>query len=235
VKTFGGSPRLTISIGTKKPIRNSLDVQVMATPKGNRKVNVGVTPSVYRNRSRLFEGPKPVPSLKEQYIPQSATQASVSQSAPLTRQPLQPSVQDTPSRVRPRDGCADTQSTIGPTVSFPVTPSYRHLPSKDSHLEFKDSDSSCENELENPIEAIANNQGNRLVGFRSDVWAAASTGVQGTPLKCVESNARARTGAGVKETPIKEARKSGMGEALSTDKGTSIYEVLGWDEEDDFV
>ncbi|KAI9782961.1 MAG: hypothetical protein M1839_004436 [Geoglossum umbratile] len=239
-------------VGIKKSTRNALDVQVMATPKGNRKASVvSMTPPVYQNRPRLFEGHKSVPSPKGQYVPQSVTrphpmlelqseQPSISQSmAQLTRQPLQPSVQDTPSRVRSREGIqlgTETESAVRPTASFPVSPSYKYRGPKASHLEFKDLDISLENELKNlPVDDTIENQRILLMGFGSDVWQATEAGIQGTPLRSVESNARARADVGVQETPIKETKKAGTGEAPLVDRGASIYEALGWDETDDLV
>lgn len=224
----------------------------MATPKRNRKTNVvSMTPPVHQNRSQSFEGHKPVPGPKEQYVPQSVTRSHrvlqpsggrlpVSQSiVQSTRQPLQPSVQGTPSRVRPKEGIQSgtgTESAAGSAASLPVSPSYKYQGSKVFHLEFKDLDNSWPNGLKrSPMEATIKNQGIPLMGFGSDVCAAAEACVQGTPLKSVESNARARTDVGFRETPIKGTKKAEVGEAPSANRGASIYETLGWNEVDDLV
>jgi hypothetical protein len=228
-------------------VRNTLDVQVMATPKGNRKTNVvGMTPPAYQSRSSLLEQQKSVLSLNEQYTPQRPSQMLQGKrlsTSRLIEQPIRqtmlPVVQDTPSRARPKGEtntlCRNTESTVRPTDSLPRS-SFTYQTSEASHLEFKDLDYSRQNESNKPAtETTMEIQRGPLISVGSSAWSTVEAGVQETPLKCVEHNARAMIDVGVQETPIKGTKKAVVDEALSTDRDTSIYEALGWDEVDDLV
>ncbi|KAH0565575.1 hypothetical protein GP486_001025 [Trichoglossum hirsutum] len=237
----------------KKPVKNALNVQVMATPKGNRKRNaISMTPPIYQNRSQLLEEHKLNLVPKEEHVPQSITrpfrtlqppreQLATSQSTeqPL-RQTLLPGVQDTPSRVRIREGSRifskNIELTVRPTVDFLPPPSFGYQKSDVSHLDFKDLGPRQSQSVKPIADVTTEGQRTPLMGAAGgSAWAAAEAGVQETPLKGVESNVRTMMDVGVQETPIKETNKTGVSLAPLKDGGASIYEALGWDEVDDLV
>ncbi|KAH0544099.1 hypothetical protein FGG08_001717 [Glutinoglossum americanum] len=237
----------------KKLVKNTLNVQVMATPKGNRKTGVvSMTPPVYQNRPQPLGEQKPTPGTKGHHVPQSITRPYQAPQPPGERLPvsqsieqpmrhtLQPSVQDTPSRVRSRGEehmlGRNTESVVGVMDNLPQLPVFRCQKSEVSHLEFEDLDRFWRNDLKKPAtEAAMEIQRTPFMSAGNSVWAVAEVGFQGTPLKSVESNSRTMIGVGVQETPIKGTKRVEAGEALSTGRDASIYEALGWDEVDDLA
>ncbi|KAI9875323.1 MAG: hypothetical protein M1830_008632 [Pleopsidium flavum] len=234
----------TSSRKSKNPVRNPFGqgVQVMATPKGNRKKNVfSRRPIVARGQSpEVDEAPHPIPPSCDPRIPASVARAAMlpqfpssefcipqSLSHPVRQTPLS-AVMQTPTRGTSRlvNVITDVQADRHPDeLGQPSSPG---LPKRRTS---RDPGKASQPELWETPSYTSTTQSSLL--HETPLRRTNATGLQSPPRNDVKDtpvrrprNSRTNSGAAV------DCRKT-LPDSYNPESSRSIYQSLGWDEDAD--